>query len=327
MIKKLTIAIVLIIGLQYSYGQQREQYSQYIMNNYLLNPAVGGSYTFWNLRAGFRQQWAGFNDADNRGVGPRTFFATLHGAINHPDLRKRSRYKKPHHGIGMYAYADDTGPISYNGIFGSYSYHHKINRKTTASFGAWAGIKEFRINGKEINFVKDPIDELIGENTQQTFLPDLNLGLWVHNDHFFSGLSVNQLLQSKLVIQNPNDVDNSALLKYHYFYTFGWIFQMNRLWYFSPSTMVKFVYPAPVQIDINMRLMYSDVVWVGVSYRNRDAVAIVAEYVWNDTFEIGYSYDLTLSELRKYNAGSHEIIVGVRWGNPKRETVCPAKFW
>lgn len=325
----LTITLFLI-GLT-TQAQQREQYSQYIMNNYLLNPAVGGAYTFWNMRVGFRKQWVGFQDntpsGNNVGVGPKTLFATVHGPINHPENRKRSRRKLPHHGVGAYVYHDKTGPISYNGVFGSYAYHHKINRKVTASLGTWVGFKEFKINGDELHFVKDPIDDLIGAGVQSTFMPDMNIGAWIYSDQFFTGLSVNQLLQSKLTIDTPTDIDNEALLKYHYFFSFGWIFQMNRQWYFSPSTMVKFVHPAPVQFDINMRVMYENIAWVGISYRNKDAINLVLEYVWDDTIEIGYAFDYTLSELGKYNNGSHEIIVGVRWGNPKRETVCPAKFW
>ena len=320
---------LLIVGT--TIGQQREQYSQYIMNNYLLNPAVGGAYTFWNMRVGYRKQWAGFKDntdfGDNISIGPQTWFATMHGPINHPDTRKRARKKKPHHGVGAYAYHDKTGPISYNGIFGSYSYHHKLTRKTTASLGAWAGFKEFKINGDEIHFVRDPIDDLIGSGQQSTFMPDMNVGIWIYNDHMFTGLSVNQLLQNKITIDNPNDVNNEAFLKYHYFYTFGWIFQMNRTWYFSPSMMVKYVHPAPVQFDVNFRVMYANLAWVGISYRNKDAINLVVEYIHDDTFEIGYAFDYTLSELGNYNNGSHEIIVGVRWGNPRRETVCPAKFW
>lgn len=313
-------------------AQQREQYSQYIMNNYLLNPAVGGAYTFWNMRVGFRKQWVGFRDNTPSGndldVGPKTFFTTFHGPINHPGNRKRSRRKKPHHGVGGYAYHDKTGPISYSGVFGSYAYHHKINRKVTASLGAWFGFKEFRINGDELHFVQDPIDDLIGKSVQNTFMPDLNVGTWIYSDQFFTGLSVNQLLQSRLKIESFTDgATNEALLKYHYFFTFGWIFQINRQWYFSPSTMVKFVYPAPVQFDVNLRIMYENIAWVGISYRNRDAINLVMEYVYNDTFEIGYAFDYTLSELGGYNKGSHEIIVGVRWGNPKREVICPAKFW
>lgn len=327
--KKL-LCILLMVSLTTIYGQQREQYSQYIMNNYLLNPAVGGTYTFWNARIGYRKQWVGFEDkANNRetDVGPRTMFATFHGPINHPDNQKGRRKKKQHHGLGGYIYADKTGPIAYNGIFMSYAYHQKINRKTTVSAGVSGGIKEFRIYGEELHFVKDPIDELIGQNTQTKLIPDMNMGVWIHNDHFFGGLSVNQLLQSKLTIDNPNQVTNDALLKYHYFMTVGWIFQMDRMWYLSPSMMVKYVWPAPVQVDLNLRVMYSDFVWAGISYRNKDAINLVVEYLFDNTFEIGYAFDYTISEIKNYSSNSHEVIIGVRFGNRKRAVICPAKFW
>lgn len=328
MFKKTILAITfLMTGLYTTHAQQREQYSQYIMNNYFLNPAVGGAYSFWNFKAGFRQQWAGFEDPTGRGIGPRTFFTSLHGPIHHPDESKRMRKHKPHHGVGAYAYSDKTGPITYNGIFGTYSYHHKINKTTTASLGASLGVKEFKVNGDEVHFVKDPIDDLIGSGMESKLVPDMDIGLWVHNQHLFTGLTLTQVLNSDIPINNIKAVQNQAQLKFHYFYTFGWIFDISEKLHFSPSFMAKYIRPAPMQVDINLRVLYEDFLWVGVSYRNKDAVALVAEYVFNDKFEIGYSYDFTLSELRRYSSGSHEVILGLRWGKVGRSVYCPSKFW
>ncbi len=328
--KRFLYIALCIVTLTQVHGQQREQYSQYIMNNYLINPAVSGSYTFWNARMGYRKQWVGFEDNANgspSNVGPRTMFLTFHGPVKHPDNQKGRRKKSFHHGLGGYIYTDKTGPIAYNGLFGTYAFHQKINRKTTISAGVSGGLKEFRIYGDELHFVQNTVDELIGDNTQVKLIPDMNIGGWIHNDHFFGGLSVNQLLRNKLTIDNPNEVTNEALLKYHYFLTAGWIFQVNRLWYVSPSAMVKYVSPAPIQFDFNLRLMYSDFVWAGISYRNKDAIALVVEYLFDNTFEIGYAFDYTISEIKNYSSNSHEIIVGVRFGDKKRQVICPAKFW
>ena len=91
--------------------------------------------------------------------------------------------------------------------------------------------------------------------------------------------------------------------------------------------MVKYVWPAPVQVDLNLRVMYSDFVWAGISYRNKDAINLVVEYLFDNTFEIGYAFDYTISEIKNYSSNSHEVIIGVRFGNRKRAVICPAKFW
>lgn len=328
--KKFLYIALFIVTLTEVRAQQREQYSQYIMNNYLINPAVTGGYTFGNARLGYRKQWVGFQDNANgkkTNVGPRTMFATFHGPIQHPENQRGRRKKQYHHGIGGYLYTDKTGPIAYNGVFGTYAYHQKLDRKTTLSFGVSGGVKEFKIYGEELHFVQNSVDDLIGDYTQTKLIPDMNIGTWIHNDHFFGGLSVNQLLNNRLSIENPMEVDNKANLKYHYFLTAGWIFQINRLWYVSPSAMVKYVSPAPVQFDLNLRLMFSDFIWAGISYRNEDAVSLVVEYLYKNTFEIGYAFDYTISEIKNYSSNSHEIIVGVRFGDKKRKVICPAKFW
>lgn len=323
MIKRiLLIALPILLFVTISRSQQRAQYSDYIMNNYLLNPAVGGTYGFWNAKIGHRSQWVGIDG------GPRTSFISLHGPINYPDPRYRHRAHKPHHGVGGYAYTDRTGPITYNGLFLSYAYHHKLSRKVTSSFGAFGGIKEFRINGDEIKFVETEMDGLIQPGLSNTFIPDLNVGGFLYSDQFFVGVSAHQVLQSRLKIENSiSTVDNEAKLRNHYFLTGGVKFELHHDIFFYPSFMIQYVKPAPTQVDINLRLMYSDFVWVAVAYRHLDAISIVAEYVINDTYEIGYAYDLNISELRKYNSGSHEIILGIRWADPKKEIMCPAKFW
>ena len=121
----------------------------------------------------------------------------------------------------------------------------------------------------------------------------------------------------------------------HYFITGGYKWSIDRDWHFYPTIMIKAMYPAPATFDVNLRLMYSDFAWVGITYRNGDirnlfegdAVSFMAEYVFNDTFEVGYAYDYGVSQLNAYNDGTHEIILGIRWNDPKKEVRCPAKFW
>ena len=54
-------------------------------------------------------------------------------------------------------------------------------------------------------------------------------------------------------------------------------------------------------------------VWLGVSYRTEDAIAPLLGYQFKPNaksmLKIGYSYDVTTSQLKNYSSGSHEIML------------------
>ncbi|MGX8249340.1 type IX secretion system membrane protein PorP/SprF, partial [Escherichia coli] len=56
-------------------AQQRPYYTQYIMNNYIINPAVAGIENYWDVKASHRMQWVGLQDA------PVTTYLTIHGPL------------------------------------------------------------------------------------------------------------------------------------------------------------------------------------------------------------------------------------------------------
>lgn len=93
-----------------------------------------------------------------------------------------------------------------------------------------------------------------------------------------------------------------------------------------PSFVVKGVTPAPIQFDINSKLRYKDFAWVGVSYRNRDAVIALAGVTIKSKLDISYAYDINTSPLSQFNSGSHEILIGLRIPNHEHEPP-PAQFW
>lgn len=315
----LLILIVLAIS---SHAQQRAQYTHYIMNNYVLNPAAGGVGNYWDIKAGYRNQWTGFDGA------PKTFFVSGHGSIGYPNERVRGSQKQPHHGVGGYMYRDELGPIVWSGAYGSYSYHMKLSKKVTASLGAFAGILQYQIKGSELVFVQNPDDPSVSRSTISKITPDGSLGLWVYSDHFFVGLSGNQLLQNRIKLEKDGQsVASTGKLNNHYFATAGYKIELNNEWDLIPTTMIKYVQSAPIQVDVNARLKYNDMIWGGVSYRNKDAIALFAGVLIKENFEIGYAYDFTTSAIRKSSGGSHEIILGTKLPFKSNRVFCPNNFW
>ena len=81
----------------------------------------------------------------------------------------------------------------------------------------------------------------------------------------------------------------------------------------EPSVMLKATSAAPLQLDINARVIYKEMVWVGFSYRTGDAAVAMVGLNTGD-LSFGYAYDITLTNIRNYSSGSHEIFVGYRLG-------------
>ena len=79
--------------------------------------------------------------------------------------------------------------------------------------------------------------------------------------------------------------------------------------------MLKGTFPKALQFDINTRVIYQKMVWLGLSYRTGDAMSVLLGYTHEERIYIGYSYDITLSDLQKYNTGTHEIMIGYRFND------------
>lgn len=302
------------------FSQQEPQYSNYQMNNFMLNPAVAGSYGFNNAKMGMRYQWVGMEGS------PTTVFATYHAPIHHPGANPHIKRKMPHHGVGLQLFSDRTFAMSYNGFMATYAIHKKLDKHWTISLGGSFGAKQFRVDESKFFFTQTTNDPDVGNRVLNRIMPDLNLGAWLYSKKAFFGLSARQLLGGDLSFNNLETI-NSAKLYNHYFMTAGVLLPMSSSVEFIPSIMVQAVNPAPVQVDVNGTFWYNKQFAVGYSYRHLDALYILFDYVYENKYEVGYAFDLTLSELTKHNIGTHEIIVGIRWGDHSHDVYCPGKFW
>src|SRR5204863_10215786 len=101
----------------------------------------------------------------------------------------------------------------------------------------------------------------------------------------------------------------------HLFLTAGYRFLLSEDVNFTPSIMLKYLSPLPLQPEINAKLQYRDIVWAGASYRYKDGFAAMAGLNVSSNVNIGYAYDYTTSKLNSYSNGSHEIVLGFLLGN------------
>jgi len=335
---------VLLIGWLISFSmldaQQKPHYTQYILNQYILNPALSGIENFIDVKLSHRHQWVGFDGA------PVTTYATIHGPVGKKDYRTSpTSYKvpgqnprgksyweeytaaEPHHGIGVQVINDRTGPLNQFAAYATYAYHVGISGRTSLSAGFGAGITNISLNTSKLDFIYTTVDPAVHSGGQLSrFKPDFNVGLYLYSADYFVGLSAQQLIPQKITFSDNLVGVTDGKLVPHVFITAGYRFLMGEDFNFTPSVMLKYINPLPMQVDVNAKLQYLDLAWLGASYRTGEGFAGMAGLNVSNTINVGYSYDYTTSKINTVTKGSHEILVGFLIGN-KYGDWCPKNVW
>jgi type IX secretion system PorP/SprF family membrane protein len=320
-------------------AQQKPEYTQYILNNYIINPALTGIENYTDVKISHRHQWVGLQDA------PITTYFTIQGPIGKKDDREtatsfhkpgenpRGKYywedytaAKPHHGIGLTILDDRTGPLNRFSAYATYAYHLGISARTSLALGFAAGMSDLSIDRNKL-FFDVPVDPAVYSSGEiNSIKPDFNIGIWLYSADYFVGLAAQQIIPQKVsVVENEVALQQGKFVP-HLFGTAGYRILIDEDFNLIPSVMVKYVQPLPMQIDFNTKLQYQDLLWIGASLRTYDGFAAMVGMNVSNTFNLGYSYDLTTSKLNTVSKGTHEIVLGFLIGN-KYGDWCPKNVW
>ncbi len=342
--KKIAFVIVNFFAGMMAFSQAKPYYTQYILNNYILNPGVTGIENYTDVKMSYRNQWTGINGA------PVTTYLSLHGPIGKTDYKTSvtsfevpgenprgkqywENYTAPraHHGVGFTALNDNTGYMNRWSVYGSYAYHKPLGTQTTLSAGFNAGLSSVFLDRTQIDFADlDPNDPAIGYSSGELkkTKPEIGAGLWLYGAHYFAGISVQNLIPGKAVFV-AND-DYGTYFTPNYFLTAGYRFALTEQVSMLPSVMIQSWDPQLYGIHTNVKFQYLDKVWVGGSYRFSDLVSgysAMAGINVSSAFNISYAYEnATTSRLKTYTKNTHEIIIGFLLGNKYGDT-CPRNVW
>jgi type IX secretion system PorP/SprF family membrane protein len=336
--KTFLLSTALFVIVSGAVAQQKPHYTQYILNNYILNPALSGIENYTDVKISARDQWVGLNGA------PKTTYFSIHAPIGKEDYKtsatsfnipgENPRGKaywenytasEAHHGVGFYMMNDQTGLYNRFNANVSYAYHLGLSPRTNISAGFSAGISKLSYNRAKATPV-DPSDPALGSGSDiYKMVPDLNAGLWLYSADYFVGVAAQQIWP-----QQVSFTGNSAGFKLmpHIFSTAGYRFLLNDDINMLPSVMAKYVLNSGVapQVDLNVKMQYRDLLWVGGSYRIKDGYAGMIGINVGNSCNVGYSYDLTTTNLNTVSRGTHEFIVGFLIGNRYKDT-CPRNVW
>ena len=294
---------------QQANAQQDAMYSQYMFNTLAINPAYAGSRNITSATALYRNQWVGIAGA------PET--ATF--SIDAPLSNKRM-------GIGFQAYSDKAGIIKNNGASLSYAYRLRMD-KATLSFGMQGGIRQYRADYTSVNLDQNgtTIDPAFANNIDKVLF-DVGAGLYYNTDKFYIGFSAMDLLKNKFTSYESPGMNLGNREEVHLFLSSGVVIPLDQDFKLKPSFLVKAVKGAPIEGDINATLWIRDIIAVGAQYRTSADLAGMLEFQATPQIRLGYAYDYSTTELRKYNSGSHEIMLRYEFGFKKDKFISPRYF-
>ncbi len=281
-----------------SYGQQDPQFTQYMYNMSVINPAyTNGDPGDLQLGLLYRSQWVGVTGAPKTG----TFFG-------HMPLNNNVE-------VGISFVNDDIGDIiTENKIYGDFAYKLPLKNNSALSFGLKAGVTLFDANITNLDLI-DQNDINFAENINKTFF-NIGAGAYYNTERFYVGLSMPNLLQNPYLENNSGSVQ--GVEKVHAFLTGGYVFDLNENFKFKPAFMTKLATGEDVSLDLTANFLYKEKVEFGIGYRTEDSISGLVNFRINDQFRIGYAYDYITSNIGDYASGSHEVFLLFNMAKPKR---------
>lgn len=337
------IILLLLVSPVVGIAQQKPHYTQYILNNYILNPALTGIENYTDIRLSHRSQWQGIDGA------PQTTYLSVHFPVGKDDYRTTATSHtppgenprgasywesytsaSPHHGLGAMVVRDKAGFLTRTTASVSYAYHIGISPQTSIAAGFQAGITSVRLDADKINWANlDPNDPAVAINNGliRKINPEIGAGIWMYSADYFIGGAVQNIVPGKVSFSANSQYGD--YYKPHFFMTAGYRFLLNDDWNIIPSIMAKYISPLPVQPELNLKVQYRDLGWVGGSFRLKDQLggwAAMAGIHLSNFFNVGYAYEVTTSGLQTYSRGTHELVIGFIIGNSYGD-LCPRNVW
>lgn len=299
--KKLYIIVVFLIATQ-MYGQQDPQYTQYMYNMNVINPAYAGSRENLSFGLLYRTQWTGIDGAPQTG----TFFG---------HLRVGEKV-----GVGLSVISDNIGPVNETNAYADFSYTLKLGGTNRLAFGIKAGATFHDIGLGGIDLI-DQGDDLFQDINSTT--PNVGAGVFYYTNNYYLSFSVPNILNS---VHLDADGFKLGTETSHYFLTGGYVFQVSPNTKLKPSFLVKSAFDAPTSYDVNLNALFFEKFEIGGSYRLDDSFSGLVNFAVTPTIRIGYAYDAVTSDIKKYAPASHEFMLLFDLNFPRKVSRSPRYF-
>ena len=285
--KKLILAIISLLAMPNIMAQQQPQFTHYMYNAIAVNPAYAGSRGALAINGTNRNQWVGFEG------GPQTTTISVHSPLRDDKM-----------GLGLSIMHDQAGWENFTYLYVDYSYTIQTNRDHYLSFGLKGGFSQYRID-EELFAFPEVMEDPFFQDQLNRWTPNVGAGIYYHTDNWYAGVS------SPRLITNDFNKESAyvALERNHYYLTGGYIFDLSPTVKLRTSALTRYTNGSPLAVEGSAVFLFFEKLWLGGSYRHEDAVGALADFKINNQLRVGYAYEYTVSDIRPYTSGSHEVLL------------------
>lgn len=311
----LTLLILILLGTFSSKAQQDPQYTQYMYNTEVVNPAYAGNREALSFGLLYRTQWVNFGDG-----APNTGTFTVNSPVGY------------NMGLGLSVVSDRIGPAVETNLNIDYSYSIPTSETSKLSFGLKAGLDILDVDFNKLNLPEYPTGQdpyFANNNIDNKLQPQIGAGIYFNTDKFYAGLSVPNFLTTKHFDKSSlanTAVETTSAERMHYFLIAGYVFDLSDNLKFKPATLFKMVSGSPLQADVSANFLLYDKFTVGAAYRWSAAMSGLVGFQATDQIFIGFAYDYQTTDIEAYSDGSYEVMLRFELFNRPERVLTPRFF-
>lgn len=290
-------ALICVLYYQVAKAQSEPLFTGSALMPSAVNPGAAGKSGLLDATAAFRQQWVGFDGA------PTQFLLAADAEV---------RFLRNFHGVGLTAMQDKVGPVKAINLSAAYSYHIYLD-KGILGLGASFGAYNVKFTASDLQtstpdlpdgFHQESDEVLSGADDSQTAF-DVGLGAFYQSEVSFLSLAVQHLTAPDIEMKNGAALNVRPVLSLSAGRLLGKDVKQRSV---EPRLMLRTDFGS-LQTEMWLNANFNPRFWLGLGARFQDAMLVATGVRLKNGLDISYAYDLSLSKLRKYNSGSHEVVL------------------
>lgn len=295
----LSAIFVLICALlgENSMAQSEPQFSGVFLMPTVVNPGAAGRSGALDATAAFRQQWVGFDDA------PSQFLIAADAEV---------KFLKNFHGVGAMVMQDKVGAATTLTLNAAYSYHIYLD-KGLLGLGARFGVYNVKFDASDLSTSPSTLPDGYHQETDEALTGaddsrsafDAGVGAFYQSPASFLSLSVVHLSAPEIELKNGTRLKVRPVMNLGAGHLFGRDIKAKSI---EPRVALQTDF-ASWQLEMMLNANFNQVFWFGLGARLQDAMIFATGVRLKNGLDISYAYDLSLSKLKRYNTGSHEVVV------------------
>ena len=287
--KKLILLFFPVLIAQQISAQQDPQYTQYMYNMNIINPAYAGISEGLSVGALYRSQWVGLDG------GPETFTFNIHSPVGKQLA------------LGLSVISDKIGPVEETNAYVDASYTIPLGMETRLAFGVKGGFTFHDIAIAESQITLVDLSDPFFANAINETTPNIGAGVYFYKPNkYYISISVPNILNGVHLDANGTKIGSESE---HLFTAAGYVFDLSENFKLKPHALLKYAFDAPVSYDLNANLFMYDLVEFGVGYRLDDSFSAMINFQVTKDLRIGYAYDAINSGLDIVTNSSHEVFI------------------